>query len=517
MFLEAQCALWEREPEQLQKLWEMDSKILGFTNEWITQREGISLTELLDDAHEAQKTLQEMIAWSLKYWEPITKNPAEMGEAAEGLLKGPAFSALEQKVDELPAQCTEYKLYAEHSGVMSKHAGLVSATCRTVSQADIEAQAVAFERPHHRTPPYHVLVDVLQLYLVYSSAGTLLNGLQEILKCEAFSVATIDNTFHHPPALGHAGVTIRVRVPVKGGREHVATICLLLRDLLDLYETKSPELEERINAILAVCAERSRITPDHASVQQTALAQWILQLLDRTEGMELIELDLTRKELARAEAAQVQHASSDLIKKDRLATLRKYVGALESRQSLRGKQRAEDLKTRQEVAERARRFKPPRYKEVPFGHHNPRLHDDLDTRMEGMFEAWSSWPSRGQCGRAADSVRIMRLAQPREDRSIDGQEKKALSARKGEIPSPPSMPKTMGSCRPRSPRTVSTSWTQPAKRTNPRKILGTLPRTDQTSWMQHVLPPEHELLSTSRSFHLPKSPPSKQLPEQSSL
>jgi hypothetical protein len=498
----------------------MDSNQVGFTNEQITQFEDISLNELLVDAQEAQTALREMLA-STACWEPlITKTPKAKEEAGieasppavqekDDVPRGPAFAALQKKVAELPSQDGStrlgYKLSGDKEGAVVKHAGLVSATCRVYTRDEVEAHVIAIERPHHGTPPYHAIVDAIKLDIVYDSASKLLAALQEVLACKAFTVATVDNLFHHPLAMGHACVLVRVKVPVKGGREHVATIRLLLKELEDLLEAGIPDLEDRIDSVLVTCAERSRIT----LTQQQALHRWILQLLDRTEGIELSELEYTRKELARAEAAQERAGASDLILKDRTACLRKYIAALERRQFTRDDQRADDLKVRQEVAERSRRFKAPVEKEVPFGNHNPRLHKELDDRLLGMWDTWSSWPTRGQAGRTCDAVRISRLAQPRVDRSIHA---KPLPVRKEEV-GPPSLPRSQ--FRPRSPRTVSTTWCGSAKRTNPRKILGTLPRSDQTSWMSHLCP-DSELMSTTKSLKASRSPRSKELSEQPS-
>ena len=83
-------------------LWEMDSKELGFTNEQITQKEDISLGELMRDAHESQQTLREMLA-SARSWtrsaggealqamnlgaQPV-KEGSPGGEAEQGAQKG---------------------------------------------------------------------------------------------------------------------------------------------------------------------------------------------------------------------------------------------------------------------------------------------------------------------------------------------------------------------------------------------------------------------------------------------
>jgi len=531
--LEVQCGLWEREPVDLQKLWELDSNKLGLINEQVTQVNDISVPELLLDAQDAQKVLREMLA-SADCWEAVGDKPAAPAEGAVQQIaeadaapppgevdvpRGPAFVALEKKVAELPGRnsqfYSEYKLDGAKEGVAVNHPGLVSAMCRIHTQESLEAQGVALERPHHLTgPPFHTIVDALKLDIIYSSASQLLAALQEIRDCKAFSVASIDNTFHHPPALGYAGITIRVKVPTRKGTQHVATIRLLLKELEELLETGTPEFEERIDAVISACAERSRIT----LAQPQALRQGILQLLDRTEGVELSDLEYTKTELVRTEAALNSSDSKGLLGKDRLACLRKLISALENRQKFREVQRTQDLRMRQQVADRAKRFKAPPAKEIPTGLHNPKLHQELDDRLGGMWDSWSSWPTRGQAGRTADAVRLTRLAQPRPDRSIQAQAKRAKDARKQEV-SASSISKTMLSIRPSSPRRPATTWAGSAKRTNPRKILGTLPRSDQTSWMTHLFP-ECDLGSTSKSLKAPSSPKvvnSKQFSEEPSI
>jgi hypothetical protein len=153
------------------------------------------------------------------------------------------------------------------------------------SRNRVEEKAKSRQREHMKQPPYHNLVDISRLAIVFDSVTRLEATLRKIVTGDDFDVAWVDNKFRNPSCLGYRDVNIGIRSDAnrwypdesdENVRKHLTELQLLLRDIYEVKQGPGHKYYESIRSTLAKCGVQG--------YHNDGIVRLILQILDSTDG-----------------------------------------------------------------------------------------------------------------------------------------------------------------------------------------------------------------------------------------
>jgi len=241
-------ALMEQEPMSmfqgnLKKV--NEGKAQGLQEDWICQ-EAKSLNDLLADATIAQKLLKEELA-PTDVWGKTEYNDTSLVPMSDEKRKWTAA-----KTDLAPC--------GEHFDPGIK------------GEKRVEEKAKSRQKPYMSQPPYHDLVDISRLAIVFDSVMRLGTSLKNIVeKCD---VLWVDNKFRNPSCVGYRDVNIGIQFQLDGFI-HVSELQLLLKDIYEVKQGPGHKYHESIRSTLAKCGVSGR--------HNDGVVRLILRVLDLTD------------------------------------------------------------------------------------------------------------------------------------------------------------------------------------------------------------------------------------------
>lgn len=272
--------LQANEPDKLLELQAMDGMSMyegqlltakqadekGLMEDWVCQESG-GLEGLMESAHSAQKGLKNAVAPGSPWASKDLNDPKEVPHGHP-----------DREVKDVG--CAKGGV-ATDPGIKGK--------------ARIEEKATSRQKPHDVEPPYHQLVDVSRLGLVYETVTALFNGLNMLL--QKADVLWVDNKFKRPSALGYSDVNVGVRT-----NGHISEVQLSVGAMFEVKMTVGHVHYETIRSLLAQKGVSGR--------DMDAVQRLILKELDRTDGAQLEEQNHLEAEAEATLLPVIQEANS---------------------------------------------------------------------------------------------------------------------------------------------------------------------------------------------------------------